>query len=134
MGRIRRRSGSELGGAIDDCECDVKLLAKSRELFSRIGFSYDAAWCLIDMAPHLWRNGQYDDALKNLDVAIETLRGLGFENSAPFGYKATIFNSLHRPHEVVLEMLLEDDACWAIPEVVADALSPCEVAVTVDVN
>ena len=83
----------------------LQSFATSQELFARNGYLYDAAYSSTDMAIPLWRFGKYDDALKVLDLAIETFHGVGFEESLPLQRKAVVLQSLNQPDDVALETL-----------------------------
>ena len=81
------------------------LLATSRDLFSRNGYLIKAAFSSVYMAPHLRKAGKYEDALKVLDVAIESWHGVGFERDVALLEKALTLKSFNQPDDVVLETL-----------------------------
>lgn len=83
----------------------LKSLVASRELFGRIGHSFDVAASLVFISQTLEQLGRYEDALRALDEAIDILSGLKYDTPLPFLFKVGILKLLNRPDETVLEML-----------------------------
>ena len=96
---------SGLGDSEVDQSLGLQSLDMSRELFFRNGYLYSAAGSSVYMTPLLQKAGKYEDAIKVLDVAIETLHGDGFETYVAFLQKALTLRSLNQPDDIVLETL-----------------------------